>query len=71
MTGRLGQEAAVEQAKNEVLQLFDTQSNRITLKVDIPHEHHFFVIGRKVCLCSRVAHVCMCVRVTLFCISLP
>eukprot|EP00051_Salpingoeca_urceolata_P012773 m.158322 g.158322 ORF g.158322 m.158322 type:complete len:826 (+) comp17599_c0_seq1:560-3037(+) len=47
VVGPRGNPRALNQAKEAVLQLFDTKANRVSLKVDIPHEHHFFVIGRK------------------------
>ena len=37
----------MEAASQAVLQLFEVRSTRVTLKVDLPQEHHFFVIGRK------------------------
>lgn len=45
--GALGQEAMVEIACVAVLELFNTKANRVSLKVDIPQEHHFSIIGKK------------------------
>ncbi len=52
VVGPLGAEQAVERACGELTHIFDTRANRITLKVEVPSEQHFYIIGRKVRLFS-------------------
>lgn len=37
----------LDAACEAVLRLFDGTHNRVTLKIEMPQEHHFFVIGKK------------------------
>jgi len=47
VVGQTGMEHALGLARTEVEQLFDTSRNRVTLKVDVPKDLHFYVIGKR------------------------
>ena len=47
IAGPDGSEDQLLKAKDDLLVLFDTHTNRITLKLDIPHELHFAIIGKR------------------------
>ena len=52
--GAEGQEAAVDAALIDLTALFNIKGSRITLKIIIPSDHHFSVIGRKGCNVKQV-----------------
>ncbi|XP_076834169.1 protein bicaudal C homolog 1-B [Brachyhypopomus gauderio] len=41
-----GRKAAVKEARDRVLSVLDTKSNRVTLKIDVSHTEHSHVIGK-------------------------
>eukprot|EP00039_Didymoeca_costata_P011748 m.166331 g.166331 ORF g.166331 m.166331 type:complete len:799 (+) comp15276_c0_seq3:279-2675(+) len=47
IVGPKGCEVSLMAAKHDLDLLFDTKVNRICLKVEVPNEHHYAIIGRK------------------------
>ena len=47
IAGPAGSDAQLVKAKADLEVLFDAKSNRVTLMVDVPREHHYAVLGRK------------------------
>jgi len=55
-----GCRSLLHEAKRRVIALFDVRANRVTLRVNVPHEHHFFVIGKKGANMKRVMSLTGC-----------
>lgn len=48
IVAKRGSEESLAQARDEVLKLCDSKTNRVTLKVELANDQHYFIIGRKV-----------------------
>ena len=64
--GSASQQKEVDAAAAELGGLLDARTNRAVMRVDIPAEKHYFVIGKKVCTGARERErerecVCVCV----------